>query len=104
MMLAVLGRIIKRMAHGDTKGIAALSSALYAYMEGFDWLTSQPADTAFAEIRCQPFAENLGISLLNIARNAIRIIRCYNRIDYKYKSFRKKKLADPVFWKNYLRM
>ena len=104
LMLAVLGRIIKRLVHGDTKGIAALSSALYAYMEGFDRLTSQPADAAFAEIRCQPFTENLGISLLNIARNAIRIIRYYNRIDYKYKSFRQKKLADPVFWKNYLRI
>lgn len=102
LILALLGRIVKRLAHGDIKGIAALSSALYAYMEGFDQITNRPADAVFAEIRRRHFDKNLGGSLLNIARNAIRIIWDYNCIDYKYKSFRQKKLADTVFWKNYL--
>lgn len=102
LMLAILGRMIKRLAHRDIRGIVILAFALHAYMEGFRQITSQPADEVFTKLHNRSYDDKLWISLMKIARDTVKIICHYHRLDDEYKTFRQELLSDSTFWKKYL--
>lgn len=104
LVLAVLGRIGKRLIHCDTHGIAVLSLALKSYSKGFESITANPADKVFFKVRQHPFDEGLAVSIIGVIGSLMRSIIYYHQIDKKYTSFRKIFLSDSIFWKRFLNL
>lgn len=103
-LLAVMGRLFRRLYHRDGIGVRNFEIALRDHGAGFEGITRIGADEKFAEIRSYVYDKKIMVSFFNTLRMGICQFMRYGTIHKKYLIFRKEKLADQTFWRHYLRL
>lgn len=99
LLLAILGRMIKRLSRFDIKGLWWLNLALEEYLKGMEYIVQMPSDDHFAMIKS--YKENK-FSMVKLGVNTLKSIFWYSKTDREYKSFRDNRLKDNIFWKQFL--
>lgn len=102
LLLAVLGRIIKRIIKMDLVYLNVLAIALEEYQKGFYRLTQVRADVYFQKMKNRISDHFEFISLAKIAANLLKIMINYHYINDEYIDFRERELKTQNFWARYM--
>lgn len=103
-LLAVMGRLFRRVYHRDGIGVRNFEIALREHGAGFEGITQIGADEKFAEVRNYGYDKNIVCSILNTLQMGICQFMQYGSIHKRYLAFRDEQLTDQTFWRHYLRL
>lgn len=99
LLLAILGRMAKRLSAFDIKGLWWLNLALEEYLKGMEYIVKIPSDKHFAMVKSY---KESGFSLVKLGMSIFKSMINYSKLDREYKLFRDSRLKDNVFWKQFL--
>ena len=101
LLLSLMLKAAKRLLRCDWAELHVLARSAADYILGLEKLTELPADRfmqKIAESVQRPFS---AADLLTLIKCALRIFFGFKGLDREYKTFRRIRLSDVSFWKDY---
>lgn len=101
-IIAVVGRIVKRIIHGNLLGIRCLNQALIDYNKGLTGITSISSDKKMNQIVVMAKGPVSWLVYKDLLVNFIRVLSDYKKVHKDYIDFRQNLLKSNQFWKAFL--
>ena len=101
-IIAVVGRIVKRIIHGNLLGIRCLNQALIDYNKGLTGITSISSDKKMNQIVAMAKGPVSWLVYKDLLVNFIRVLSDYKKVHKDYIDFRQNLLKSNQFWKAFL--
>ena len=100
--IAVCGRFVKRLFQFNLRSLLCLKEALADYNRGLSGITAMPADQKMREILQRVNGPCSWTVFFSSLTAVVKTILLYQRTSNEYKTFRKEKLMDARFWRQFL--
>lgn len=104
LMIAIFGRLMRRVMRLDSVGIRYFELALKDYRSGFEGITSVGADEKFELIKNFNDKNHILRVIGLVIKLGIGAVINYSSMHKKYLQFRVDKLQNQIFWRQYLRL
>lgn len=102
--LTALARLANRIRRRERESILLYERALRDYAHGLDGITAVGSDAFFADVRGWQSPHGLAASLVASLILCGRIFLHDTEIRAGYHAFRRQRLGDAVFWRNFLHL
>lgn len=103
LLVAILGRLIKKICKKNIDGIKLLNLALYDMIKGFDKITEISAEEKLIKVKEHEDNRKIFEIILSIIKKMVYGVFFYDDIKKNYTDFRKNRLLNILFWEYYLK-
>lgn len=100
----LLARLARRVLEKDLASVKMYELALKDYASGLSGITNIGSDEKFEQVKAYRTNKNILTVFLKIFVLGIQEFVFFNKRHKEYLNFRKEKLSDAVFWKQFLRI